>query len=249
MPPHSEYAITIDWLSVTFPNGEMGISDIAKMLPEFKKWIIGNGRAPYSMSYRTKGLTIYMSKTKGSLFELSGEGCQIITHDHLAEFMKIGSVTRIDIAIDYELPISAIANPVTANGRWNTDTGITFYYGSPKSDSMIRVYRYNKPHPRSHLTRLESVFRRRYAKAITRAYLENDIDSIIATIIKKCNRHKIDHMLQCSGNALTMYDPAKQTHLSGTLRWMKVQVNPAIKKLLDEGITIDMIENLLFDKT
>lgn len=70
MNHHSDYTISVDWLSVTFPNGEMMIGDIAQMLPEFSDWHIGNGRAPYSMSYRSNGLTVFLSKTKGAYLSL-----------------------------------------------------------------------------------------------------------------------------------------------------------------------------------
>lgn len=62
-----------------------------------------------------------------------------------------------------------------AEGYVHSESGETFYVGSPKSDRMARVYRYFSPHPRSSDLRVEHVFRRAQAKALAESILAGGI--------------------------------------------------------------------------
>ena len=225
----------IDWLSITVPDVDINKQELEQLFGQ--QFYSGGGRAPYSFSLRTKnnGITVFYGANV--LIELSGIGCSMVGIELLHDLLQY-NVTRIDLAIDLELPLSVLTDDTTYSGHYKSETGETFYYGSMKSDTFVRVYRYNEPHPRSNLTRIEQVFRRRNAKMIASAIIEQRNDEIAATIIKKLNRHKINHEFTSNAKALLVNNDAKDNKtLAGTIRWLSVQVKPALEKLQAVGIT------------
>lgn len=144
------------------------------------------GRKPYSISMRSadNGVAVYLNpKLTHFLVEFSGVGCERFrNNDHARRFLKLVSerVTRIDIACD----VACETNPIRfANqrrpGRFKShsevvsESGTTAYVGSRSSDRYARVYRYNEPHPRAALLRIEHVFRNDHAKLTLAYWLEH----------------------------------------------------------------------------
>ena len=68
-----------------------------------------------------------------------------------------------------------------ASGYQNSESGETCYVGSQKSDRYARVYRYNPPHPRADLLRIEHVFRRDYAKKVAAEVINSSVEAIAAS--------------------------------------------------------------------
>jgi hypothetical protein len=147
-------------------------------------------RAPYtdSWSMGENGITLFASPNlTHCCVEISGQGCErLIALSLLADVLRCSKerITRIDIACDIETEVSPMDfvaevshERMRTSGQVISETGETCYVGSKKSDRYARVYRYNKPHPRAHLLRVEHVFRKDYAKKvaseITVASLEN----------------------------------------------------------------------------
>jgi len=120
--------------------------------------------------------------------EISGQGCELLHEQNLmgSILSRIHDrVTRIDIACDIETKtkprefVSAMKHErMRSSGYQQSSTGETCYVGSQKSERYARVYRYNAPHPREHLLRIEHVFRRKDAKHVAYQCVENDLQAI-----------------------------------------------------------------------
>lgn len=148
-------------------------------------------RAPYTDSWRIaeNGITIFSSPSLSHFcIEVSGAGCERLLRLNILGAILSSvheRVTRIDVATDIEtgIPPSEFTfyvnhDRMRASGYQKSETGETCYVGSQKSDRYARVYRYNPPHPRSHLLRVEHVFRRDYAKKVAKTASESDIHTI-----------------------------------------------------------------------
>jgi len=150
-------------------------------------------RAPYTDAWVqvSGGITLFASPNlTHACVEISGAGCE-----RLIESGQISSVlgcckervTRIDIACDIETeirPTEFVARlsheRMRTSGQVISDTGETCYVGSQKSERYARVYRYNAPHPRSHLLRVEHVFRKDYAKKVAAQCVDASMENIAA---------------------------------------------------------------------
>jgi len=208
-------------------------------------------RAPYQHAYADSelGVSIFASPTLTHLcVEISGQGCERIIG--LGEMGQVLSCihercTRIDIACDIETevrPTEFIAclkhERMRSSGYQKSNTGETCYVGSQKSDRYARVYRYNSPHPRAHLLRVEHVFRRENAKSLAFQCVGNSIDNIAAS----------------AGLAFgwahetwepTIFDnpdisPTRERGRSGnTIYWLVNSCAPAFRKLVQTGAISD----------
>lgn len=148
-------------------------------------------RAPYTDAWKMGhgGFTLFASPTLNHCcVEISGQGCEALISSGLLNSVMSSvedRVTRIDIACDVECdtrPAEFVQRMkhgrMRSSGYQNSDTGETCYVGSQKSDRYARVYRYNKPHPRSHLLRIEHVFRRENAKLVAKQCVEHGVDGV-----------------------------------------------------------------------
>lgn len=139
-------------------------------------------RAPYTYAWEWKDdhVTVYASENLNHFtVEVSGQGCEkLLKAEALQSLLErvVERVTRIDVACDIETPVTPsefvqeVAHKrMQASGYQKSNTGETCYVGSQKSERYARVYRYNNPHPRAHLLRVEHVFRRDHAKIVARA--------------------------------------------------------------------------------
>jgi DNA relaxase NicK len=179
------------------------------------------------------------------LFQLSGRGCDSIrepatSRRFVTEICEL--LTRLDYAIDISCNIkpSEFANHRSHKAFRtvsfiSSDSGETVYVGSPKSDRFVRVYRYNPPHPRSHLLRIEFVFRRGMARAAAREYCEQESDA-----------HFLAKLGNTYGWAHPIWQPTVQTDEriatpvlkqsdENTVYWLYKQVLPAMQRLWREG--------------
>jgi len=226
--------------------------------PETLKTAFGGGwheseksRAPYIDSWRDNlgGITLFASPNlTHCCVEISGAGCErLISGECLGEIITAiqARVTRIDVACDIETSVTPTAfaaitshERMRASGYQKSETGETYYVGSQKSDRYARVYRYNPPHPRSDLLRVEHVFRREYAKVVSQRIVENGIHSVS----------------RACGDAFGWSHPAWQPQdgtdsdistnyterkMGKTLWWIIKACAPAFKRLVNEGTIQD----------
>jgi len=208
-------------------------------------------RAPYTDSWvqTAGGITLFASPNlTHACVEISGFGCErLISESKLSEVLVCCKerVTRIDIASDIETstqPAEFVAivshERMRASGYQKSETGETCYVGSKSSDRYARVYRYYAPHPRAHLLRIESVFRRKYAKTVVQAILDTSLNAVASASGK------------AFGWAHSAWKPDESEHADisivapergagGTVTWLVRSVAPAIRRLIADGTIRD----------
>lgn len=214
------------------------------------------GRAPYryALGRDDGGVRCFGGGPQsGVLYELSGRACEGIrsfaaASAFLAPIME--RITRLDIAADIrsECRPGEFANARSHQGFRSTsfiksDTGETVYVGSPKSDRFCRVYRYNKPHPRAELLRVEFVFRRGLARDAARSLLRaKDFSEFVALLGNTYGwRHRIWQPGHQTDERLSV--PIITRGNEDTVRWLYVQVVPALRRMIAEG-AIDVTDFL-----
>lgn len=263
----------IDWLSWTLetkrePRTHAELYDIAKQhLMEVDRDAIhivfdGQGfepskaRAPYRVAVARNdgGARLYGDSHTGTvLFELSGRGCEVLRGEDMARWFVANiseRITRIDFAVDVRcdtLP-SDFANDRDTHhfrsvGFVKSASGETVYSGSPKSDRYARIYRYNPPHPRHKLLRVEFVFRRSLAKAAARSYVE--AQSTETYITQLGNTWGLAHRVWKPGVRTDerLRAPIVERRDQDTLSWLYAQVVPAMRRLVKSG-ALDMTDFL-----
>jgi len=205
-------------------------------------------RAPYTDAWTLKnaGVTLFASPSlTHCCVEISGSGCErLIEQGSMQDVLQSvhERVTRIDIASDIQTttePKEFVAitshERMRASGYQNSDSGQTCYVGSQKSDRYARVYRYNAPHPRAHLLRIEHVFRRDYAKKVAAECLENDLADIADAAGRAFGwSHPT---WQTSGDvAVDLSIVSAERNAGKTIYWMVNSVAPAFRRLCEDGV-------------
>lgn len=205
-------------------------------------------RTPYSLALAREdnGIKLYgRSHTGTILYELAGRACEGIRAEGHARLIVAGLVerlTRMDIAVDVRSDTrpADFANDRSHNAFRSvsfirSDTGETAYVGSPKSDRFCRVYRYNEPHPRSALLRVEFVFRRKLASSAALALVgAADFATFVANLGNTWGWSHRDWQPGIETDERIRV-PIMTKDNADTLRWLYAQVAPAMRRLLAEG--------------
>jgi len=208
-------------------------------------------RAPYKDTWMdaNAGISIYASPNlTHCTVEISGTGCEnLISMGALNSILARCNerVTRIDIATDIEtgtIPSEFVFflshERMRASGYQKSETGETCYVGSKKSDRYARVYRYNSPHPRSHLLRIEHVFRRDYAKVVAKSVLEESVESVAEAAGKAFGWSHDDWKPEAAAHVdISVVKPERNQ--GNTVMWLVRSVAPAIKRLIADGTIKD----------
>lgn len=155
--------------------------------------------------------------------------------------------SRIDLACDFDTNIDVediirkgYKKSIKSRADYRTVQGDTTYIGSRKSERMLRVYRYHKPHPRSHLLRFEVEIKGDSAKQLAPQITESSCAEVCFSALKAFElRHELvaNALATASPLKARQYDKAKK----GRMRWLMTQVLPAIVKAHKEG-DIDVSE-------
>lgn len=271
----------IDWLTFTCsPLYLEGNTDLARAILDglfsqlgtevFNAILAGEGkqkersRAPYTYAWTwdEASVTIYASETLNHFtVEVSGQGCErLIALDALDALVQAVQerVTRIDVACDIETrttPSAFVADVkhkrMQSSGFQKSASGETCYVGSQKSERYARVYRYNEPHPRAHLLRIEHVFRRDHAKLVAKALLDAGMDALVASAGEGFGwAHPT---WQAVGDGGVDLSPVGAERNAGkTVYWMVNSVSPAFKRLIADGVIKDpedFIKRYFYDAT
>jgi len=208
-------------------------------------------RAPYTDAWVLEicGLSLFASPNlTHACVEISGKGCEILIDngDMDALLSKCADrVTRIDVATDIDTDVfpSEFVKCVNhermrAHGSQISETGQTEYVGSQKSDRYARVYRYNAPHPRAHLLRVEHVFRRGYAKSVAKACVENGVISVGASAGKAFGwSHRTWVLSEVESSDISITRAEKGG--GKTISWLVRSVAPAFRRLVADGTIRD----------
>ena len=208
-------------------------------------------RAPYTDSWQLpeSNITLFASPNlTHCCVEISGQGCEKLIAANLLHQVLArchDRLTRIDIASDIETNCApsdfvAVVNHdrMRTSGHVISDTGETCYVGSQKSDRYARVYRYNEPHPRSHLLRVEHVFRRDYAKMVGEKCITNDL-TVIAQSAGEAFGWSHNVWNTGTDNSVDISVVKAEPTMGGTVFWLIKSVAPAFQRLVEQGVITD----------
>lgn len=210
-------------------------------------------RAPYSLAWRwtTRGMTIFCHPNlQHVLFEISGRGCDLLfveqTLNPLLERI-MNNLTRLDIAVDIlteTRPSAFVA--LRDEGRFKTHSeftsasGDTCYIGSMSSGRYARVYRYNAPHERSRLLRVETVTRNVNARLCAQSVLDLGLQRTANSLGQVFGWAHADWQPQ-GNNVAVMKAYRPERHIGKTEFWLAKQVVPSLLRLHRDG-TLDVME-------
>lgn len=222
--------------------------ELTDFLHSFPDWKTGGGNRVFDRSVYSKlgGFTIFWKNTLPyTLVEITGTGCK-----NLRDLRKTGSmayihseyITRLDVACDIETDIrpkefTSIRdeNRFASYADIKSETGETYYVGSRSSDRFCRVYRYNPPHPRSDLLRIEFQLKKGNGKIAASSLRGTSVREIAQSLLSTFGfRHPV--VAQHIGKkGLASYPRASR--MGKTERWLFQQVLPACEKLISDGNT------------
>jgi len=208
-------------------------------------------RAPYTDAWVQSegGVTLFASPNlTHACIEISGQGCERMLVDGVLNNVLMACkdrVTRIDIAVDIETkttPLEFVAKVnherMRTSGHVLSGTGETCYVGSQKSERYARVYRYNAPHPRAHLLRVEHVFRKDYAKKVASQIVGASLESVtVASGLAFGWGHADWQTENVKGAEISVVFERGNT--GNTVYWLVNSVAPAFKRLCDNGAIRD----------
>jgi len=185
-----------------------------------------------------------------ALCEISGTSIDRVLLSCTAADLAVAAnkrATRIDFAVDIETEETPEAFATLRDSRsfrayafYTTETGDTCYIGSRKSERMARVYRYNPPHPRAHLLRVEAEYKGDAAKMICDVLSQQ---SLTFTTLTAHAPFGWVHELWDTNGVRAGKIIARHYNRSDAsrLRWLNTVVAPAIKQAAREGM-IDLNE-------
>lgn len=213
-------------------------------------------RAPYTDAWVQDegGITLFASQNlTHACVEISGQGCERLLVDGILSAVLEHSrkrVTRIDIAVDIETKTTPDKfvekvnhERMRTSGHVVSDTGETCYVGSQKSERYARVYRYNAPHPRSHLLRVEHVFRKDYAKKVAAECAALNVEQVAISAGLVFGWAHGDWQPSVVSNA-DISIVRERGNAGNTVFWLINSVAPAFKRLCETGAISDPEEFL-----
>lgn len=206
------------------------------------------GRAPYKYSYRHPSNSIVVFFGVGvphALVEISGQGCDWLEgNGQLLNVLALCKkrLTRLDIATDILTaitPLEFVAQREETRFRTHSEfvseTGTTCYIGSRTSNRYARVYRYNPPHERAHLLRIEYVVKAEDAKATAQAVLESNASATANALGDAFGwQHSVYDTDAPETPEIAVW--RAERHEGKTLYWLADTVAPLLVRLQREGI-------------
>lgn len=211
-------------------------------------WKVAGARGHYSTSFfqpETYAAIRFGGMANHVLVELPGTACQKLRTMRALDgvvFEAAKRLTRIDVAVDI-VTSSSPADFVAAgyNARFKghasivSESGTTEYVGSMKSERYARVYKYEPPHPRAGVMRVEHVLRKDFAKAAGVALSESDLLHLAALLGNSFGWQSA----LWQPDALTdgkLKASRADRHEPGRVRWLYEVVRPALLKADQEGL-------------
>lgn len=236
------------------------------------------GKLGYKTQYIDQNIVLLLNGNDGMGIHgiLSGKGCrQLEVHSNILTVIsklsfKKANITRIDLAIDINSTslLDEIENAL-ANGnytmRWkaykviksysssdNKINGRTFYFGSRKSDTMLRIYDKGLESGISdNLVRIELELKGKNAENAIKS-LENDFGELVSGILnnyirfiddngtKNKSRWKTSsfwHNIVSDVKKIKLSSKGKERNIDDIKEWIRLQVAPSLGKILihEEG--------------
>lgn len=228
------------------------LADIHGLLPDLLNLhgfeLKGQGRAPYNLSYvhPTSKIVIFFSTTlKHALCEISGQGCSWLEEKgQLLNVLALVKkrITRLDVASDILCDTDPIkfaeqrdTGHFRAHSEFVSESGSTAYVGSRTSDRYARVYRYNPPHERAHLLRIEYVFKGETAKLTADTLHRNSAQAVSVAAGEAFGwKHPVYDPDTSEFAELSVWRPER--HEGKTLFWLNDTIAPLLVRLQKEGV-------------
>lgn len=211
-------------------------------------WQESHGRRPYSGGYHNEkmGFFVWMGGHENVLIEVTGKGIQNLRDaDVLTDYMMFvkDRVSRLDIAVDAETDVRprdfvADIEPGRFKSRSSMESqhGETEYIGSRKSDRYCRVYRYNEPHPRHKLLRVEFVIKKPHCEYAIESIFQMGRSYVAQQML---NTFGIGEKMTVENHDETMPATRNDRQNSKTEAWLIRQAAPAFQRLVKEGTIED----------
>jgi phage replication initiation protein len=283
----------IDWLGVTFPDGVM-LDSIYELFGKDGWVTLPKGAMGYRKGLIRGNVRILFdgSKDMGIHIEASGKGCRELEGDGIVSDWPAfisglieanGSFSRLDVAIDDKagyLDMDKVQGCIKAGcvvSRYRTarvnsksslkdgqEEGRTVYFGSPASDTMVRIYdKSAETGQEGHWIRVELQARRDRAEAMALLIGSNQSLEIIAGFL----RGLVDFKVKGSNSQRRRWDthgwwvaflagveklrlsvaPAVRS-VEKSYAWCKRQVAPTLAMLLTAfGGDVGMLDELILD--
>lgn len=223
-------------------------SDLPAWLGLYDAHVPHGGRAPYthSWTFLDGGVSIFASPiVPHALVEISGKGLtalyeQGVVNDVLS--LVTARLSRLDIAHDIPTETRPIefcserdGKKFSSRSEVVSQSGETVYIGSKKSDRYARVYRYNPPHPRSHLLRIEYCIKGMQARVTAQNVLESGIEAVNTALAVQFGWKHVDLIFDGSPTVdLPSWRPERRE--GKTVAWLYGAVASAIIRLDRAGI-------------
>jgi len=250
----------VDWLSYTIldtPHAATELEAIAHsqrflemaFAEHFEKYFVNatwepaGSMPPYQHGMKSEhGIGYHFGDVPHQHVQLQGRACLALQHDNALLPIAsgvIGTVTRMDVAMDFDGSISCDdlrdsvqSKRIKSRSTMTSSSGTTHYIGSRKSERVARAYEYNAPHPRAGVPRLEFQLKKDSAKEFIRQWRANGLNYAAQMILNSFGVHALN--IEKHDEKL----PASTPHRSKekTLRWILTQVAPAIQTLIKDGV-------------
>jgi len=211
-------------------------------------WYLERAKGFYShrLRHEVTGIALSFGTTNAHVYcELSGKACDCLESSGVlaALINKTGArASRIDFAVDIatELPVDEFTYHRNEK-RWKfvshivSASGTTDYVGSRTGERMARVYRYNPPHPRSHLLRVEAEYKGDAAKAIVK---ELEIRSLEDVCMAAHAPFGWNHPIWKAEEKEAVKVPysAHNPDNAATVRWLYGVVAASVRKAVQNGL-------------
>ena len=206
----------------------------------------GTGRPPYKVKWTIAdaGVSIFTNDIlPHALIEVSGRGCaKLRVRGVETEVLRAVTprLTRLDIASDIltETRPAAFAEHrqpgrFSAHSHLVSDSGETYYIGSRSSDRYCRVYRYNPPHERHQMLRIEYVLKAEQARYTALSVISDGPQAVSKTLGEVFGWQHACYEPDIGPAAeIVVWRPER--HEGKTLYWLNNTIAPLIARLVNE---------------
>lgn len=203
-------------------------------------------RPPYGQGWKhtESGILImYHPRLNHFCVELSGRACDWLfarVPEKLVLATVAGRLTRLDVACDIATDTRPVAFEAQRDpGRFSarseivSDSGESVYVGSRKSDRFARVYRYNPPHERADLLRVEYVLKADYAKATADSIVQHGLPAVVKALGSDFGWfHPVWSVDTPDTAEIAVYRPERKA--GKTLYWLSNTIAPLLVRLAKE---------------
>lgn len=189
------------------------------------------------------GMCYFEGHNHVSLLQISGKGCEILRNEGILDDVIIDwqdRITRLDVAIDIvcdvrpeDFILQRITGRFRDGGHYPSESGVTWYVGSRKSDRFARVYRRNLPDIRHDKLRIEYQLSDVQAKIAVKDIISSDILTYANQLANSFGWiHPVYVHETQFGKAKSVSRPSSQ---GNTQYWLHKQVLPSLRKSAQMG--------------